>query len=374
MKDGLRRALGAKRARMVSAAAFALAGCLAPVVTCAQTTEKPPDPQEHQEHQAGPSSPVFVRAFGAVNWGALDKPSTANSFALGQLALFATAALSERVSVLAEIVMEGSRDTRVITDLERLELTFRFNDNLHVSAGRYHTGIGFYNTAFHHSAYFETLVERPRVFKFEDEGGVMPVHELGVSARGIVPRTGGALSYMAEIGNGRSWDTRGEEIESAPDTNNAKSTNVGLVLRPERWRGLEAGGSFYRDRIPRADMRPVDNRIAALYGVYRTPTTEIMAEWLRLSYATAEATHVNHAGYVQASRAWGRIRPYYRYDRLMVSPETPLIGFADTYEANIVGVRLDTPHWAGIKLQYERSSQGHVQGINAVRTQLVFVF
>lgn len=359
---------------MMSAAALALAGCLAPAVTCAQTADRPADPQEHQEHQAGPTSPVFVRAFGAVNWSAMDKPVTANSFALGQLALFATSALSERVSVLAEIVMEGSRDTRVVTDLERLELTFRLNDNLHISAGRYHTGIGYYNTAFHHAAYFETLVERPRVFKFEDEGGVLPVHELGISARGIVPRTGGTLHYLAEIGNGRSWDQRGEEIASAPDTNNAKSTNVGVALRPERWSGLELGASFYRDRIPRPDLRPVANRIAAVYAVYRTPTTEIMTEWLRLSYAADAATHVNRSGYLQASHAWGHIRPYYRYDRLMVAPETPFIGFADAYEANIVGVRLDTPHWTGLKIQYERSCQGRVDGINAVRAQLVFVF
>jgi hypothetical protein len=353
---------------------LALAAWLAPAAAAAQGPDKPPDPQDHQEHQAGPTSPVFVRAFGAVNWGAADKPTASNSFALGQLALFATSALSERVSVLAEIVMEGSRDTRVVTDLERLELTLRFNDSLHLSAGRYHTGIGFYNTAFHHGAYFETLIGRPRIFSFEDEGGVLPVHELGLSARGAIPKTGGALHYLAEVGNGRSWDEGGEDIATSPDTNSAKSFNLGLSLRPQQVNGLEFGTSFYRDRIPRAEATPVENRILAVYAVYRTPLAEVMAEWLRLSYQDESGTYVSRPGYVQVSHAWGRLRPYYRYDRQIVAPGSPVIGFAADYEANIAGLRIDTPHWVGLKVQYERYREGAVTGINAVRTQMVFVF
>jgi len=141
-----------------------------------------------------------------------------------------------------------------------------------------------------------------------------------------------------------------------------------------RWHGLEVGGSFYRDSVPRAAMSPVENRIAAIYAVYRTPATEVMAEWLRLSYEADGMSSVNRAGYVQASHAWGRIRPYYRYDRLNIVPGTPLIGFAEPYEANIFGMRLDTPHWTAIKVQYERFSLGTIEGINALRTQLVFVF
>ena len=124
-----------------------------------------------------------------------------------------TAAINDRVSVLAEVVLEASgANTQVVTDLERLQLTFRVADYLQLSAGRYHTGIGFYNTAFHHGSYFETPIGRPRVFDFEDEGGVLPVHDVGISARGTVPHTGSALHYLAEIGNGRSWleeDERG---------------------------------------------------------------------------------------------------------------------------------------------------------------------
>jgi hypothetical protein len=338
-------------------------------------TEQPsqPDPAQQSAQQTALSG-LFVRAFGAVNWGATNKRDVPTSFALGQFALFATSALSERVSVLAEVVMEASRNTRVVTDLERLQLTFRFDDHLHVSAGRYSTGIGFYNTAFHHGSYFETPIGRPRVFAFEDEGGVMSVHEVGISAGGAVPGTGSTLDYLAEIGNGRSFDSSSDDISAAADTNGAKSTNVGASFRPRRWQGIQIGTSYYRDEIARQGLPSVPNRIATAFVVYKTPSTEIIAEWLRLSHQTDGVTFINHAGYLQASRAWGILRPYYRYDRLTIDPGTPFIGPLGSYSANIIGLRVDPGEKVGLKAQFERSNEAGQRGVHSLRTQLVFVF
>jgi len=364
-----RRRRGLRRLARLGLACLLLLGTAASPV-CAQ----PPDEHQEPQHPAGPGPEMLVRAFGSVDWGATQLPGVANSFALGQFDLFVTASLNDRVSVLAEIVMEASgANTRVVTDLERLQLTFRVNDSLQMSAGRYHTGIGYYNTAFHHGSYFETPIGRPRVFDFEDEGGVLPVHEVGISVRGAVPNTGSALRYLAEIGNGRTWID--EEDAEGRDRNGSKSTNVGLSLRPERWRGVEIGTSFYRDTIFASPSSDVGHRIAAAYVVYRTTNTEVMAEWLTLSHTIADtpAFH-NHGGYAQASRSWGRMRPYYRFDRLAISPSTPFIGDRGSYQANIIGLRFDPAMWIGLKAQYERTNEAGVHGIDAVRTQLVFVF
>jgi hypothetical protein len=336
-------------------------------------------PDEHPQMETPPPSSLMVRAFGAVQWLGTQKKDSPNTFTLGQLALFATSDLGERVSVLAEIVLEGnSASTEVVTDVERLQLTFRFNDALNLSAGRYHTGIGFYNAAFHHGAYFETPIGRPRVFAFEDEGGVLPVHEVGLSMRGIVPKTGSSLRYLAEVGNGRNWDaTSGDAdaVNTPADQNGAKSTNLGLAFRPGRVAGLEVGGSFYRDSVPRSGTAPVAQRIGVAYAVYRTPAIELMGEWLRLQHRPPGApTITNNAGYLQASRAWGTWRPYYRYDRLAIDPATPFIGFAGSYRANIVGVRVDPVQWVGLKGQYEHTDEPQQRGIKSFRAQLVFVF
>ena len=340
---------------------------------CAQPRDEHSEPQE-PAHPTGPGPEMLVRAFGSVDWGATQLPGVANSFTLGQFDLFVTASLNDRVSVLAEIVMEASgANTRVVTDLERLQLTFRFNDYLQLSTGRYHTGIGYYNAAFHHGSYFEIPIGRPRVFAFEDEGGVLPVHEVGISVRGAVPNTGSALHYLAEIGNGRTWIT--DEDAEGRDRNRSKSTNVGLSLRPEQWRGVEIGASFYRDTILASPSSDVAHRIGAAYVAYRSTSAEVMAEWLTLSHTIENTPTVrNHGGYAQASRSWGRVRPYYRFDRLAIGPSTPFIGDRGSYQANIIGLRFDPAMWIGLKAQYERTNEAGVHGIDAVRTQLVFVF
>ena len=66
-----------------------------------------PDPEQDQaEPASGPRG--VLRLFGAVEWGATNLPDTPNSFALGQLDLFLTAALTERTTVLVEVVLEES--------------------------------------------------------------------------------------------------------------------------------------------------------------------------------------------------------------------------------------------------------------------------
>jgi len=346
-----------------------LVACAIPPAAQAQAAD------QHDMPARAPRPEVVIHAFGSVDWAATDRRETPQSFGLGQFSLFVTAALNEHVSVLAEVVMEGSgANTRVVTDLERLQLTYRLDDHLNLSAGRYHTGIGYYNAAFHHGSYFEVPIGRPRIFAFEDEGGVLPVHEVGLSARGAVPGTDSALRYVAEVGNGRRW-TDVDDAEEGRDQNAAKSTNVGLALRPERWRGAEVGASFYRDRVPIGTRPAAAHQIAAAYAVYRTPSTEIMAEWLRLAHRIpASPRYINRGGYVQASRAFGKVRPYYRYDRLDINPQTPFIGSFGSSRAHLLGVRLDPADWIGLKAQYERLHDDHVDESDAIHVQLVFVF
>jgi hypothetical protein len=100
-----------------------------------------------------------------------------------------------------------------------------------------------------------------------------------------------------------------------------------------------------------------------------------MVEWLRLLHRQpGAAEHVNHAGYLQLARAVGPVKPYYRYDRLSINQATPFIGGFESYAGHTVGFRLEPAEWVGVKAQYERTNQGTLRGIDALRTQLVFVF
>jgi hypothetical protein len=332
-----------------------------------------PAPDEAQDPAATTQPGLVVRAFGSILWSATEAAHTPNSFGIGQFDLFATSALNERVSVLAEVVFEASStNTRVVTDVERLQLNYRVNDSLHLSVGRYHTGIGFYNAAFHHGSYFETPIGRPRVMAFEDEGGVLPVHDVGITVRGAVPGSASQLHYVAEIGNGRDW-TETEDV-SPGDENSAKAINVGLSYRPRQWSDVELGVSQYYDRVPHP-VGEVAYRTTAAFVAWRTSSLEVLGEWIRLAHRRqTEATVANNAGYLQLSRAWGHVRPYYRYDRVQIAPGTPLIGEIESYAGHLLGLRIDPAAWVGVKVQYQRARLGTHRGVDSVVSELVFVF
>ena len=95
---------------------------------------------------------------------------------------------------------------------------------------------------------------------------------------------------------------------------------------------------------------------------------------LLLDHEADGTRYDNTAGYVQLSRAWGRYRPYYRYDRQNIDPATPFIGQAPDYAAHIVGVRIDPIDLLGVKFEYQRSDEAGYTGVDVFKAQLVFVF
>ena len=80
-----------------------------------------------------------------------------NSFALGQLDFFVTSKLSDDLTLLSETVIEADSMNNFVIEIERLLLQWRPSDYFNVDIGRYHTAVGYYNTAFHHGAWFDPV-------------------------------------------------------------------------------------------------------------------------------------------------------------------------------------------------------------------------
>ena len=119
-----------------------------------------------------------------------------NSFRLGQADLFITSKLSDKLSFLMETTIDSDQNNSPGIEIERLLLNYRENEYLNVSMGRYHSAIGYFNAAFHHGRWFQTAVDRPFLFEFEDEGGILPIHNVGVSVSGRVPSGDLRLNYV----------------------------------------------------------------------------------------------------------------------------------------------------------------------------------
>src|SRR6201984_1045399 len=145
-----------------------------------------------------------IRGFGDFGLYGGNQKGQTTSFSLGELNLFVTSNISDRFKFLREIVFEANSGESPSNQVpinafkaepERVLLEYSLNDYFNLAAGRFHTAIGYYNTAYHHSTWLQTTTGRPFLFEFEDSGGILPPHTLGVSASGAIPSGAMGLPY-----------------------------------------------------------------------------------------------------------------------------------------------------------------------------------
>ncbi|MGC2694972.1 MAG: hypothetical protein WA738_04195 [Candidatus Angelobacter sp.] len=348
--------------------------------TSAQQTPVPEEtavPEPMDSHSMDASGPrLRLRGYGDVGWNASDAKGSTNSFALGQLNLFLTSQLTDKVSFLAEIITEADQGTNEFSiEPERLELIYNASDLLNLSVGRFHTGIGYYNTAYHHSALMQTTLGRPFLFQFEDNGGILPVHSVGVSATGTISNRFG-LHYVAEIGNGRSPRKDVSPVQNVTDDNNGKAFNLALFVRPQWLPGLQFGMSAYHDHVTPPAGTGVKENISAAHVVYQNSRFEFLNEavWLRHSPDQGNFI-VNIPGfYSQISKRFGNYRPYFRYEYLNVPARDPLYSDVGLLHGPKIGVRYDLSEFSAFKVEYGRDMRRSLNSVNTVGAQLSFAF
>jgi hypothetical protein len=358
----------------------------APATTVAEATA-PATPQEeevqaaitgqdHESHTSGPR--LKIQGFADVNFRAGNGRGTTNAFSLGQLDLFITSQLSEKFSVVSELILEAKRDNSFEFEIHRLLLRYAMNDYLNLSAGRYHSGIGYYNTAFHHGSYFATAANRPFLFAFEGQGGVLPLHNVGVSATGRIPSGSLGLRYIAEVGNGRSARSASDRtVQTAFDENNGKSYNLALNARPDWLPGLQAGFSFYHDRLTPVAAPNVDQRIMAAHVVYQSPNYEWLNEAVFIRHKPEAAGGVasyTPGFYTQFARRFGKAQPYFRYQYVNAPRRDLLLRDIGRRNGPSFGLRYDLTTYAAFKAQYDRTERRSLSTLDELILQLAFTF
>src|SRR5260370_13792506 len=268
-----------------------------------------------------------LRGFGDITLHGDTRKGNTTAFTLGQLNLFVTSDISEKFKFLSEIVFEGGPDniygvTRgeintFSVDVERYLIQYSYNDYLNVGAGRFHTAIGYYNTAYHHSTWFQTTTARPFLFQFEDRGGILPIHTVGVSAFGLIPSGRLGLHYVAEVGNGRASRSplTQEPVQNVVDDQNHKAFNLALFARPEAIRGLQVGFSVYRDLLAPINSPRIGETILAAHAALVRSKFEWLNEALIVRHAPNGIPRVFNTPrfYTQVSKQFGSYRPYFRY-------------------------------------------------------------
>lgn len=322
-------------------------------------------------------------AFGDINYLTDSREKRKKTFSLGSISLYATGDNNDRLNFLFEMVVEDLND-RAIVDIERLWVGYTFDDLLIARAGRFHTALGYWNTEYHHGKHLFLSVDRPFFLAFEDIGGVIPTHIVGLEFAGVKKAGEGKFKYVFEAGNGPGIET--DTGGSAPhnqeltpnafaDNNDEKQFALRLVLDSVLAKGLSLGVFGTKYKIENA-LKTI-NVTEAVYGLdahYVKGDLDLLGEYFRFENSSKGAD----AYYAQAAYAIGKFTPYLRHERLSSNSVDPylgrLTGGAARYQ-NIAGVRYELdPVYSSLKVQFRRDVEKHGDDFDVFEFQWAFHF
>jgi hypothetical protein len=318
---------------------------------------------------------------------ATDPSQTKNSFSAPRLELFLQETQG-RLAFLAETMFEVGEGNAFGVDIERIEVAYLFSDYFRIRAGRFHTAIGYYNDAYHHGRYFQTTVDRPEMVRFEDEGGLIPAHSVGLHADGRFPiGKVGSLRYDADLANGRG--NIPDEVTNLDDANNAKAYNLRLRIEPAFAEGLILGGNAYIDTIsardaavPAGPVVRVDELILGAHLVYLEHNVHFIAEYLRVSHKVSATGYsgVTQAGFVEVGYAIARFTPYARFQRISFPSTLDLfyaqnvLGQLGSLYSSVAGVRFEMSDYLVFKLEAGYVSLDAGSNITTGAAQCAYAF
>ncbi|MBI3610293.1 MAG: hypothetical protein HY204_06280 [Nitrospirae bacterium] len=305
----------------------------------------------------------------------IDPDERNGTFGLGPFDLFLTQPLENRLEVLSELVVESDRTGDSFIDLERLQMSYLFSAAFQIHAGRFHNILGYWNTAYHHAALFHTTIDRPKFLAFEDNGGILPVHLVGVWLSGTVAASPTDIEYGVMAGNGARIDNDRDRFTftldpgNISDPNKNKAVSANLAFKPSIPAGLGLGifGNFSQVPIlditlPTSLTQQVDQSILGADLFYQnmqngSSCLELLAEYYRFIDKDSQAStgrFTSSAYYVQSGyHLTERFVPYLRYEQVRIAAGDPYFTALGTTNSNrwVYGLRCSLNPSSAIKAE-----------------------
>lgn len=271
-------------------------------------------------------------------------------FALGQLDLYTTQSIDDRSDVFVELVVEANEAGEFVIDLERLQLGYLLTDNIKLRAGRFHNILGFWNTAYHHGAQLYTSVGRPGFLEFEDDGGILPSHTVGLWFSGRHESSPGEFNLNVMLGNGSKVNNGALDPNNIDDDRGNKAVSFRVSAEPSAVKGLEVGvsgniGLVSGYNVNGTETMRVRQRILALDVTYFANNIEFLTEFYSIhdkNDLSGDIDYSSTAYYVQAGYQIGNFIPFARYEKVSIDNDgDPYFSALSTVDSNrtVAGVR-----------------------------------
>ncbi|HEX4857371.1 MAG TPA: hypothetical protein VFV17_00040 [Usitatibacteraceae bacterium] len=313
------------------------------------------------------ASNLPLRGFFDVNAFARNG-NRSRGFGGGTLDFYLTPELGNGFKSLAELVVERSDDGGTAIDLERVQVGYAFSDAATLWIGRVHSPFGYWNTAFHHGQQIAPSIQRPRFIDFEDKGGIIPAHLVGLWLTGQVPAGAGKFSYDLIVANAPRL------VDGVLDPNNFESTSrswASLANAGYRFGGaasnLKVGAHFLGFRAEDDGVNPLLNRaartqvkMAGVYAVFEGDRLNVIGETyhFRNRAAGGGTRHGSSMGFLHAGYDLGWLTPYARYERARIDQgDDYFAGQASgqSYRRGLIGLRFETTANSALKFEVNRT-------------------
>lgn len=327
-----------------------------------QVDEMSPAADSHAGHFMGSGLPLHGFISVGASESSTNDPQRLRGFELNNIDFYLTPSAGDHVHGLVEINFEIGEDGAVSTDLERMQLGYTAGDNT-LWFGRFHVPYGYWNTAHHHGAALQTSINRPRFLDFEDKGGILPAHAVGVWLTGRHAVGDAAIGYNAWLANGgRIQTTAGNDnvldFNQFTDSDQHKMLGFSAAwMSAGDFDGFQVGLHGYADRVTTyapdntSVLDQTDVRMAGAFVYYGSDKWEVNGEYYHFDDDVVVAagpamtgSHSSNAGFFQVGYSVAAFTPFLR-------AESVSLDSGDAYFSSMSSGVPYTRQSAGVKYQ-----------------------
>lgn len=311
-----------------------------------------------------------LKGFGDVTYtNSTERGNDKDTFSLGMLDLYVSQPIDDNMDVFVELVIETDEKTgEPVTDLERFQISYIVDDALKVRVGRFHNILGYWNTAYHHGAQLQTSVDRPAFLNFEDDGGILPTHLVGLWFSGRLKTAPATVLYGVMAGNGSRVRDGALDPNNASDDDKTKAVSFMFKIDPSAVEGLGVGLSGNLSTVK--GYAVTTQTIEVRQGIFSADVTyfannvEIIGEYYIIKDEDkfgASNDYSSSAYYAQMGYLIGEeLLPYLRYEKTSIDENDPyfsVLGTKDT-ETMIGGLRYNINPVSSIKAEVRGVDNG----------------
>ena len=321
----------------------------------------------------GLAGATVIRGFTDVSWLSGGQHTGRNAaFGIGQYDLFVTSRLAEHVSFLGETVFEyDDAAGEFVVDVERVTVAYEVGEHVRLSAGKVHTPIGYWNNAYHHGLALQPTIERPLMMRFEDDGGPLPIHTVGVQLSGR--DLGDAhLGFDVLVGNG---------LGNRPVADSTRAPSLTVAVHSQVTPTLRVGLSGYRATAEAGSPSPagalplpLTQTIGGGFLTWFTDRTEMVVEGQQVANRSGGQRTTSPGWFAYGGvRVAQRFVPYVVHDQLRLASADPYFAADDTRRETL-GLRFEQTAAVVLKLEGRSTDRRGLARATDVAAQVAVAF